>query len=174
MPRDHDAAPRGVPPAFLDEITAKASTIASCDPASAGPHWGAMHKLLLKAKVDPHVIGRLVASRDVQGLDALVRAMRGEAPAEAPTSNVPPAKEIDPDTLHHAMRAFRHRLKVMRLDAESKLGVGPMSSGKKHGIDAIVPPREYPIEVWEALARDGKLRNAGQGFYALTEEAGER
>ncbi|MBL9147088.1 MAG: hypothetical protein JNM94_00190 [Phycisphaerae bacterium] len=82
-----------------------------------------------------------------------------------------PREAVDEDTMRLALKAFRHRLKVMRLDAESKLGVGPMSGGKKHGIDAISAPREYPLAVWEALADAGKLRRAGPGFYGLAEEA---
>jgi hypothetical protein len=94
------------------------------------------------------------------------------APIDEPSAAPMPSRApIDPDTLAHAMRAFRNRLKVTRLDAESKLGVGPMSSGRRHGIDAIIPPREYPLDVWETLADEGKLRRAGGGFYGLAEEA---
>ena len=45
---------------LLNELAAKLAAIESADAASAGPHWGAMHKLLLKAKVDPrrdHALG---------------------------------------------------------------------------------------------------------------------
>ncbi len=162
---------RSVPQSVLDELAAKASELAGRDPASAGPHWGAMHKLLLKAKVDPHAIAELVAARDVTGLQTLVRRMRGEevpeTAAATPASTTPP---VDADTMRLALRAFRNRLKFARLDSQSKLGVGPMTGGKQHGIDAIAPPREYPIGVWEALADAGKLRRAGPGFYALVDD----
>ena len=68
------------------------------------------------------------------------------------------------------MHAFRKRLKLTRLDHESKLGVGPMTSGRKADVDAILPPREFAAQVWEALVTDGQLKAAGQGFYALSEE----
>ena len=46
----------------------------------------------------------------------------------------------------------------MRLDEESKVGVGPMSGGRSSGILAITPPDQYPDAVWEELARQGKLK----------------
>lgn len=158
--------------ALLSELTTLEGRIASADPGAVGPLWGAMHKALLKAKVPPAEIMPLVAGRDVAGLSSLLARVRGEtvaAPAEL--ASAPKSTPIDPDVLRHAMRAFRQRLKVMRLDAESRLGVGPMSGGRQHGIDAINPPREFPLAVWEALADEGKLRRAGPGFYALAEES---
>ncbi len=160
-----------VPPALLTDLLAAADRIAASDAASAGPHWGAMHKLLLKAKVPPAEIMPLVAGRDAAGLKRLLARLAGSPIVEdAPATAAEAKPVIDPDTLAHAMKAFRNRLKLTRLDAESRLGVGPMSGGKKHGIDAIVPPREFPIAVWEALADAGKLRRAGGGFYGLPEE----
>ena len=157
---------------LVTEIAAAAEKVAASDPASAGPLWGAVHKLLLKAKIDVHRSATIIASRDVADLRALVRELRGEPAEPAPVAAAAPAPAIDEDTMRHALRAFRNRLKLTRLDAESKLGVGPMSGGRKHGIDAIIAPREYPPEVWEALANAGKLRRAGAGFYALAEEVG--
>ncbi len=171
-PNAHDQHdPHSPPAALLKDIATTAATIAATDPASAGPHWGAMHKLLLKAKVEPAKIGQLVASRDTAGLSLLVRQLHGDDTAVADVAASPKGPAIDPDVLRHALRAFRNRLKFSRLDAESRLGVGPMTGGKKHGIDAIIPPREVPIAVWEALADEGKLRRAGPGFYALPDEA---
>lgn len=74
-----------------------------------------------------------------------------------------------PQELKLALKAFRKRLKLMRLDAESGLGGGPMSGGRSSGIVAITPPSQYPPAVWEELARQGKLRRGGQGTYELTE-----
>ncbi|MCP3914857.1 MAG: hypothetical protein GY711_04755 [bacterium] len=69
------------------------------------------------------------------------------------------------------MRAFRKRLKLTRLDHESKLGVGPMTGGRKASFDAILPPHEFPPEVWRALVAEGKLRDLGAGFFQLEEDA---
>jgi hypothetical protein len=160
-----------LPPATLNELQAKAKEIAESNPATVGPHWGAMHKLLLKAKVPPGEIMPLISGRDVDGLKRLLAKLAGAPIVEEPKASAAPKPTIDADTLAHAMKAFRNRLKVTRLDAESKLGVGPMSGGKKHGIDAIIPPRDYPQAVWAALAEEGKLRHFGEGFYGLPEEA---
>jgi hypothetical protein len=82
----------------------------------------------------------------------------------ASTPPVPP----DPEVLRRALKAFKKRLKLSRLDDESRLGHGPMSKGAgKGGIVAITPPMEYPRAVWEALVDQGKLRRAGQGLYEL-------
>ena len=78
--------------------------------------------------------------------------------------------DIPHETRKMAMHAIRKRLKLTRLDHESKLGVGPMSSGRKADVDAILPPHEYARQVWEALVAEGQLNAAGQGFYALGEE----
>ncbi|MDZ4831312.1 MAG: hypothetical protein SGJ09_14080 [Phycisphaerae bacterium] len=171
-PSARGAPQRATPQAILDELASKTSALAQIDAATAGPHWGAMHKLLLKAKVDPSAIGRLVAGRDIAGLQTVVRQLRGEEVAAVSAAPVAPSALVDPDTQRLALRAFRNRLKFTRLDAESKLSPRPMTGGKKNEIDAIIPPREYPLEVWEALTSAGKLRNEGQGFYALTEDHG--
>jgi len=75
----------------------------------------------------------------------------------------PPSKE----ELQQAMKAFRKRLKLTRLDDESRLGYGPMSSGGKSGVVAIRPPDQFRSEVWEELARQGKIKHAGRGLYEL-------
>jgi hypothetical protein len=67
------------------------------------------------------------------------------------------------------MKAFRRRMKLMRLDHESKLGVGPMTSGKKADFDSILPPREFDENVWKVLAAEGQLKATGRGFYGLAE-----
>lgn len=73
----------------------------------------------------------------------------------------------DRDVLKRAMKAFRKSLKVTRLDAESTIGGGPMSAGRDSGIVGIVPPSRYPREVWDELARQGRLVDDGRGTYEL-------
>lgn len=80
-----------------------------------------------------------------------------------------PSGGPDQETLRRAMKAFRKRLKLARLDDESRLGKGPLSSGGRGGIVAIRPPDKYPREVWDALVEQGKLRRAGHGLYELAE-----
>lgn len=74
---------------------------------------------------------------------------------------------LGPLELKAALKAFRKRLKLTQLDDQSRIGVGPMSSGRQSGIVAITPPDQFPPAVWEELARQGKLRRAGSGLYEL-------
>ncbi|HRX78791.1 MAG: hypothetical protein H6821_07970 [Planctomycetaceae bacterium] len=78
----------------------------------------------------------------------------------------PPSKE----ELRLAMKAFRKRLKLTRLDDESGMGYGPMSSGQRSRIIAITPPNQFPKAVWQELARQGKLKHDRGGLYSLVEE----
>ncbi len=79
----------------------------------------------------------------------------------------PPAPS--PQELKKALKAFRKRLKLTCLDDQSRLGVGPMSSGRQSGIVGITPPDQYPLAVWEELARQGKLKRSGDGMYELVQ-----
>lgn len=77
----------------------------------------------------------------------------------------PPSKE----ELRLAMKAFRKRLKLTRLDDESRLGYGPMSSGQSSGVAAIRPPDQFPKAIWKELASRGKLKHEGGGLYSLVD-----
>jgi len=79
----------------------------------------------------------------------------------------PPPGSATPEELRNALKAFKKRLKLTRLDDESRLGHGPMSGGKSSDIVAIMPPNQYPRAVWDELVRQGKLKYAGQGLYQL-------
>ena len=72
-----------------------------------------------------------------------------------------------PQELKAALKAFKKRLKLTLLDDQSRIGVGPMSSGRASGIVAITPPDQFPPAVWEELARQGKLKRSGNGLYEL-------
>ena len=72
-----------------------------------------------------------------------------------------------PEELRRAMKAFKKRLKLSRLDDESSLGHGPMTGGKSSSIVAIMPPNQYPKAVWDALVAQGRLKYSGQGLYQL-------
>lgn len=75
-----------------------------------------------------------------------------------------------PQELKAAFKAFKKRLKVTQLEAESKLGGGPLSGGRRSTIVAIMPPVEFPQAVWDELVRQGKLKKAGGGTYELVRE----
>ena len=80
-----------------------------------------------------------------------------------------PSDSPTPEELRKAMKAFKKRLKLARLDDESSLGRGPMSGGKSSGIMAIMPPNQYPKAVWDELVARGRLKYAGQGLYQLAD-----
>jgi len=86
-------------------------------------------------------------------------------------SETSPLPDSDPadrkEVLRLAMKAFRKRMKLMKLDDESRLGHGPMSGGGRSGVVAITPPNQFPKDVWEELVEQGKLRRAGRGIYEL-------
>ncbi|MCB9897373.1 MAG: hypothetical protein H6825_05165 [Planctomycetes bacterium] len=77
--------------------------------------------------------------------------------------------EHDRGVLKRALKAFRKRLKLVRLDEESRIG-GAFSKGERSGIVSIEPPDSYPRDVWAELVRDGRLRDAGHRMLELPPE----
>jgi hypothetical protein len=71
--------------------------------------------------------------------------------------------------LKAALKAFKKRLKLTQLDDSSRIGRGPMSGGQQSSILGITPPDQYPREVWEALVKQGRLKNAGSNMYSLVQ-----
>jgi len=86
------------------------------------------------------------------------------SPSDAPQSPVP-----SPQELKAALKAFKKRLKLTNLDDQSRIGVGPLSSGRPSGIVAITPPDQYPQYVWDELVRQGKLKKTGHRLYELVQ-----
>ena len=86
--------------------------------------------------------------------------------SDAQSPSPPPAKE----ELKAAIKAFKKRLKLTRLEEESKLTRRPTTSGAPSAIVAITPPREFPLAVWDELVKLGRLKNAGHGMYELGQE----
>lgn len=141
------------------------------DPRRAGTQWKQVYQLLQKAGLPAGSFAGVVGMRDVAGLVELIEQLRSPAAADQAAE----AAAIDPDTCKRAMRAFRKRQALTRLDDESKLGRGPLSKGSDDSFAAIVPPHEWPEPVWQALVRQGKLRYIGHGFYELakTQQSGD-
>jgi hypothetical protein len=83
------------------------------------------------------------------------------------TGETSPPPAPSPQELKAALKAFKKRLKLTCLDDQSRIGVGPMSSGRQSGIVAIVPPDQYPPAIWEELVRQGKLKRSGGGMYEM-------
>jgi len=81
--------------------------------------------------------------------------------------------EHDRECLKRALKAFRKRLNLARLDAESTMGHGPMSSGRESSIVGVRAPDQYPQEVWDELVRQKRLIAGRDGVYELPPEAKE-
>jgi hypothetical protein len=80
-----------------------------------------------------------------------------------------PQQKPSPEQLKQALKAFKKRLKLTRLDAESSISGGPLSGGRRANIVAITPPNQFPQAVWDELVQQGKLKRAGRGMYELVE-----
>lgn len=76
---------------------------------------------------------------------------------------------VSDEELKKALKAFKKRLKLTRLDEDSRLSHGPLSGTGKEQIVSIQPPAGYGREVWETLADQGYLKRDGVGFYELVE-----
>jgi hypothetical protein len=72
--------------------------------------------------------------------------------------------------LKRALGAFKKRLKMIRLDDDSRLGHGPMSSGRREKVVSIQPPSGFGRAIWEELADLGYLKRDTSGFYEVTDK----
>jgi hypothetical protein len=72
--------------------------------------------------------------------------------------------------LKRALGAFKKRLKMIRLDDDSRLGHGPLSGGKRETVVSIQPPSGFGKPIWEELADMGYLKRDTTGFYELTDK----
>jgi len=83
-----------------------------------------------------------------------------------PTEKTMPSTD---DELKKALRAFKKRMKLTRLDDDSRLGHSPLTGSGKSDIVAIRPPSGFGKEIWEELADKGFLKRDTSGFYELVE-----
>ena len=137
------------------------------DPRRAGGEWKQVYKLLQKTDLPTDRVTHVVGMRDVARLTELINQLRNPARAPAP----PHADAPNAQTCKRAMRAFRKRLALTRLDEESKISShSALSKGADSRMTAIVPPIDWPKSVWWELVRQGKLRYVGDGFYEQTNQ----
>jgi len=149
-------------PAVLAKLDALLAAIRRYDdPRRASTEWKQAYALLQKTGLPADRFGGVVGMRDVEGLVALLDELR------SPTSAVPGPAAPSAETCAKALAAFRKRLSLAVLDEESKLGRNPLTKGAASGIAGIVPPADWPEEVWQELVRQGKLRYLGYGTYGL-------
>jgi hypothetical protein len=78
------------------------------------------------------------------------------------------ARSFTAEELKQALKAFKKRLKLTRLDHESRISANPLS-GRASQIVAISPPNQFPIAIWEELVRQGKLKKLEGGTYGLAQ-----
>jgi hypothetical protein len=68
------------------------------------------------------------------------------------------------EDLKRALKAFKKRFKLAKLDDESGLSRG---GSKQSRIAGITPPTGFPPGTWEELVAQGKLKREGVGTYSL-------
>lgn len=167
------------------------------DKGKASSLWKAAGMTLAKTSYDSLKAARVIADRNVEALAKIVTELTARAkeprpaaparsagatatasvttavaatvqvnPTPAPVSAGPPSA----DELKSALRAFKKRLKVTRLDSESKLSSRAVTGGQKSGIVAISPPSDYRRECWEILANEGKIKRSGGGLYEFVRD----
>lgn len=128
---------------------------------NAAENWALASRLLARLSNDAARIQQVTDARDIGGLESLIDTIEGKAAAAAAV----PLRDFPASELDAAYRAFHKRLKVSRLADESKLGGRYTSGGRKSEIDSMQPPDGFPADIWPALVRAGKLKDAGGGFY---------
>jgi len=129
--------------------------------AGAAPDqaWAAAAKALTAAQEEDDVeLYVAIEDRDLETLRTIVQEW------QAGKRKLP---KHDRNVLKRALKAFRKRLKLVRLDSESSVGHGPMSSGRASSIVGVLPPDQYPQEVWDTLVREKRLVAARDGTYEL-------
>lgn len=133
------------------------------DPVRQMEHWALLGRLLGRMPVDHAQLNRVIAERDMSALDTMISRL--ENPGESKSEETLP--DFTQTELNEALRAFRHRLKYMRLDQESQISQREVTSGKRADIGAIQPPgpSEFDPKIWKALVKEGKLVDEGRGFY---------
>jgi len=155
-------------PATLAQLDELLSAIGGYDdPRRASGEWKQVFKLLGKTDVPPGRVTGVVGMRDVAGLTALIDQLRAaKDEAAEPEGDAP-----SPEVCKRALRAFRKRMTLTVLDEESTIGRSPLTKGSSSKAMAIVPPTDFPDEVWKELVRMGKLRHVGHGMYErITEQ----
>ncbi len=133
------------------------------DPVRQLEHWTLLGRLLGRMPVDQGELKRVCEQRDSVGLDAMITKL--ENPDAFKKDE--PLPEYSQSELNEALRAFRHRLKFMKLDQESQISQREVTSGKKANIGSIQPPgpSEFDPRIWKALVKKGMLVEEGRGFY---------
>jgi hypothetical protein len=146
--------------ALLSTVLAEVAAELSANPSNLQA-WAKAREALASTRAKEPEIAALLDAQDADGLHALL------ADWASGKRHLP---EQDREVLKRAMTAFRKTLKITRLDSESNVGGGPMSSGRHSAIVGITPPDRYGREVWDELVRQKRLLGGRHGVYELPPE----
>jgi len=135
----------------------------AADPVRQLEYWTLLQRLLGRMPVDQAERTRICDERDAVGLDSMI-PMLENPDAFKKEEQLPSYTQTE---LNEALRAFRHRLKFMKLDKESQISQREVTSGKKADIGSIQPPgpSEFDPKIWKVLVKEGMLVDEGHGFY---------
>jgi hypothetical protein len=122
--------------------------------------WAAARAALEASGEAPGELHAIVEARDRAALAALLAAWE---------SGKILRPVHDRDVLKRAVKAFRKRLKLVRLDEESRIG-GAFSKGERSGITGVAPPDSFGPDVWAELVRVGRMIDVGHGVLELPPE----
>jgi hypothetical protein len=127
------------------------------DPAARSAGWHEARAAIEALQDDDEDARGAVEAEDAAALSALVSSW-------ASGERLLPVQ--DRGLLKRALKSFRKRLKLLRLDEESRIG-GAFSTGMNSSVVALTPPDQYPTRIWEQLAQQGRLIDAKHGMYEL-------
>lgn len=151
-------------------------------PAKKKSLWDRVVKALNNTDADPEHWQKIVSARDIEKLALFLGDLNlGNYPKKpkpedrpkpmpmvtAPVEPAKPEQEFEAPYLRHAMKQFKRRVKLNKLDDESRIGRSPLTSGQGSGIVAITPPQEFPAAVWAHLVKQGRLKKAGSNMYSM-------
>ncbi len=129
--------------------------------ADADAHWRSLERDLTAAGADEDAdVALPVLERDLDQIKDLI---------EAWDSGHRAYPKWDREILKRALKAFRKRLKLARLDDESSSGRNPLSKGETSSILGVKAPEQFKQETWDALIAQGKLQDGGYGLLELVE-----
>lgn len=141
---------------------------ANKDPLKLQANWDLAIRLIARFPADQDAAMEAYKAKDFAAFDAILTAIEAPSTKQEQTDDGP--VEVTSE-MREALKAFRKRFKLARLDDESRMSTRQLTGGAKSEIDAIVPPREFPDEIWKQLTKAGVLRHTGQGFYLLVKDA---
>ena len=129
------------------------------DAAAAASSWAEMERVLAEADAEEDIETAMpILERSLPDMDALLAGW---------AAGTKPLSEWDKGVLKRALKAYRKRLKLVRLDDESSSSRNPLSRGEGSAITGVKAPEQYAPEIWAVLVKQGRLVDAGHGLFEL-------